>query len=219
MKKSTGIKGIAGIISPGNGKDHSLPLMEMYYTIQGEGQHTGKPAFFIRLGGCDVGCVWCDVKESWNAENHPAASIKKMVAEAAAHPSRFAVITGGEPCMYNLASLCNELHKKKFTIALETSGAYSIRGKFDWICVSPKKFKFPLRQNLRKADELKVIVYNKSDFQWAEKNAENVNSDCKLFLQPEYSVFERVMPQIIQYVKQNPRWKISLQTHKILRVP
>lgn len=197
----------------------SLPLMEMFYTLQGEGFHTGRAAFFIRLGGCDVGCVWCDVKESWNAEAHPVIDESEIVKEALKHPSRFAVITGGEPCMYDLTVLTALLKKSGFETALETSGAYSVTGTFDWICVSPKKFKSPLPESLSKADELKCIVFNQSDFQWAEDNAKKVSSTCKLFLQPEYSVLDKMLPAIIEYVKKNPNWRIGLQAHKVMNIP
>lgn len=198
---------------------NKLSVMEAFYTIQGEGFHTGKAAYFIRLGGCDVGCVWCDVKESWDENRHPLLSVDTIVEEALKHPSRFVVITGGEPLMYNITDLCNQLHKNNFTIALETSGAYPLSGKFEWICVSPKKFKTPLQAVVKAADELKVVVYNKSDFQWAEKNATDTKKNCKLFLQPEYSRFDKMTPQIIEYVKKNPRWQISLQAHKVINVP
>jgi 7-carboxy-7-deazaguanine synthase len=196
-----------------------LPVMESFYTIQGEGFNSGKAAYFIRLGGCDVGCVWCDVKESWDGTKHPKIAVDKIVEDALKHPSRFAVITGGEPLMHDLTFLCRELHKNKFTIALETSGAYPLTGKFDWICVSPKKFKFPLPELLKDADELKIIVHNKSDFEWAEKNIRDVRINCKLFLQPEYNEFNNVMPLIIEYVKAHPQWEISLQSHKVMNVP
>lgn len=198
---------------------NSLPIMESFYTIQGEGYNTGKAAYFIRLGGCDVGCVWCDVKESWDANAHPKVEIKKIVKDALKYSSRFAVITGGEPLMHNLTFLCDELHTHHFKIAIETSGAYPLTGKFDWICVSPHKFKYPLPSLLKVADELKVIVYNKSDFKWAEQNAKQVKVSCKLFLQPEYGKFNKVMPLIIDYVKQHPQWQISLQSHKVMNVP
>ncbi len=192
--------------------------MESFYTIQGEGFNTGKAAYFIRLGGCDVGCIWCDVKESWDVNAHPGVEIKKILKDALEYPSRFAVVTGGEPLMHNLTFLCDELRKHNFTIALETSGAYPLTGKFDWICVSPHKFKYPLSALLKIADELKVVVYNKSDFKWAEQNAKQVKADCKLFLQPEYGKFNKVMPLIIEYVKQYPQWQISLQSHKVMNV-
>lgn len=196
-----------------------LPLMESFYTIQGEGYNTGKAAYFIRLGGCDVGCVWCDVKESWDVTKHPKVTAENMVKNALQFPSRFAVITGGEPLMYDLTFLCDELHKNNFSVAIETSGAYPLTGKYDWICVSPKKFKFPLPELLKVADELKVIVFNKSDFDWAEQNAKEVNQDCKLFLQPEYGEFNKMIPSIVEYVKQHPQWQISLQAHKVMNVP
>lgn len=197
----------------------SLPLMEMFYTLQGEGFHTGRAAFFIRLGGCDVGCVWCDVKESWDAEQHPLMEESEMVSEALKHPSRFSVITGGEPCLYDLTGLTSQLKQAGFETALETSGAYPVTGKFDWICVSPKKFKSPIPESLWKADELKCIVFNRSDFKWAEENAKLVSSSCRLFLQPEYSVMDKMLPQIIEFVKEHPRWRISLQTHKAMNIP
>jgi 7-carboxy-7-deazaguanine synthase len=195
-----------------------LPVMESFYTIQGEGYNTGKAAYFIRLGGCDVGCVWCDVKDSWDVTKHPLIAVDKIVEDALKHPSRFVVITGGEPLMHDLAFLCEELHKKNFTVALETSGAYPLTGTFDWICVSPKKFKFPLPELLKAADELKVVLFNKSDFVWAEENGAQVKTGCKLFLQPEYDQFNNVMPLIIEYVKAHPRWQISIQAHKIINV-
>ncbi len=206
-------------VGPGLDKGLALPLMEMFATIQGEGFHSGRPAFFIRLGGCDVGCTWCDVKESWEAGNHPVTDIGEMVRVAAAQPARFAVITGGEPCMYNLESLTNGLHDHGFQIALETSGAYPVTGRFDWICVSPKKFKRPLNGSLSMADELKVIVYHRSDFKWAETHATLVPDHCRLFLQPEYTHADQVLPEMVEFVKTHPRWRISLQVHKYIGVP
>jgi 7-carboxy-7-deazaguanine synthase len=197
----------------------SLPLMEMFPTIQGEGYYTGRPAFFIRLGGCDVGCVWCDVKESWDAGAHPVTDVETMVDCALSHASRFAVITGGEPCMYDLRFLTGNLAKRGFTLALETSGAYPVRGRFDWICLSPKKFKPPLWENMAGANELKVIVYNDSDFEWAERHADQVSPDCRLYLQPEYSRREHMLPSMIDYVARHPRWRIGLQVHKYLGLP
>lgn len=195
-----------------------LPVMEHFYSIQGEGFNTGKAAFFIRLGGCNVGCVWCDVKESWNANAHPKISVSELISEAKKIISKNIIVTGGEPCMYDLTILCNELKKNNLNIWLETSGAYKIKGTFDWVCLSPKKFKAPLKESLKKADELKVVVFNKSDFEWAEQNRKQTNKNCKLFLQPEYEKVDKVMPMIIDYVKQNPQWQISLQTHKIIGV-
>ncbi len=195
------------------------PLMEHYYTIQGEGYNTGKAAYFIRLGGCDVGCVWCDVKDSWDASKHPKHSINsllKMVEDAGA---KRVVITGGEPAMYDLEPITTLFSIKGKELFIETSGAYPISGTWDWICVSPKKFKAPLTSELKKANELKVIVFNQSDFDWALEHAKSVGPDCKLFLQPEYSVQHRVLPGIIDFVKLHPDWQISLQTHKVMQIP
>ena len=193
--------------------------MEAFYTIQGEGAHQGRAAYFIRLGGCDVGCHWCDVKESWNAEAHPQLSVHEIVGEAARHPARLAVITGGEPLMHDLTELCDALHQHGFTINIETSGAHPLSGALDWICLSPKKFKAPLPEFYQRAHELKVIVYNRSDFAWAEQFAERVSPHCQLFLQPEWSASDKMLPQIIDYVKEHPRWRISLQVHKFMRIP
>ena len=194
------------------------PLMEDFYTIQGEGYNTGKAAYFLRLAGCDVGCVWCDVKESWKAENHPVVEIDEMIRRIRESFADKVVVTGGEPAMYDLQPLTDALKKNNLLSYIETSGAYPLTGIWDWICVSPKKFKAPLPDLLENANELKVIVFNKSDFDWAEKNAKFVNKNCLLYLQPEYSVIEKILPQIIDYVKTNTRWRISLQTHKILGV-
>ena len=196
-----------------------LPLMESFYTIQGEGYHQGKAAYFIRLGGCDVGCVWCDVKDSWDADAHPKVSIDKIVKDAEQHSSQIAVITGGEPLMYDLDGLCEELRQKDIKTHIETSGAYPLTGKWDWVCLSPKKFKAPLPAILPLAHELKVIVCNNSDFGWAEEYAEQVNSKCKLYLQPEWDSSEKVMPLIAEYVKRHPQWQISLQIHKYMNIP
>lgn len=193
--------------------------MEAFYTLQGEGFHQGKAAYFIRLGGCDVGCHWCDVKESWDASQHPQQLVTDIVKEAAQYPARLAVITGGEPLMYDLTCLTQELHQRSFSINIETSGAYPLSGELDWICFSPKKFKAPLPEIYDRAHELKIIIYNKSDFRWAEQFAEKINPDCQLFLQPEWSVSEKVLPQIINYAKVNPRWRISLQSHKFMQIP
>lgn len=195
------------------------PLMESFYTIQGEGIQTGRAAWFIRLGGCDIGCVWCDVKESWEASRHSLRSVEEIVSEAAQHPARYAVITGGEPAMYDLKPLTDALHQSGFETAIETSGAYPISGDMDWICVSPKKFKAPLAENLQKADELKVVVFHPSDFTWAEKQAKECKEECALLLQPEYGKFNEIMPLIVRFVQENPRWRISLQTHKIIGIP
>ncbi len=196
-----------------------LPLMEEFYTIQGEGYHTGKAAYFIRLGGCDVGCHWCDVKESWNAELHPLTPVETIVAHAKIHPSKTVVVTGGEPLIYNLDHLTARLQNEGIKTFMETSGAYPLSGYWDWICLSPKKFKAPRREVLQAAGELKVIVFNKSDFAWAEEHAALVNDRCKLYLQPEWSKAAEMTPLIIDYVKDNPKWEISLQTHKYLNIP
>ncbi|MFP4089093.1 MAG: 7-carboxy-7-deazaguanine synthase QueE [Cyclobacteriaceae bacterium] len=193
--------------------------MEAFYTLQGEGAHQGRAAYFIRLGGCDVGCVWCDVKESWEADRHPQLSVEEIVSEAAKHPGRLAVITGGEPLMHDLTILCKALHAKGFSINIETSGAHPLSGKLDWVCLSPKKFKAPLPEIYAHADELKIIIYNKSDFQWAEEHAARVRPDCQLFLQPEWSKSDKMLPKIIDYIKENPQWRISLQVHKFMNIP
>lgn len=197
----------------------SLPVMEAFYTIQGEGYHSGRPAYFLRLGGCNVGCSWCDVKESWDPEAHPRIPLAKIVENALRHPSRFIVITGGEPALYDLTALVRLLKNEGFYVAVETSGAYLLKGEVDWICLSPKKFKAPMEEMVLKADELKVVINHPSDFEWAGKFAEMVNERCKLFLQPEYERFHRHIGPIIDYVKQRPEWRISLQTHKIINVP
>lgn len=195
------------------------PVMEAFYTLQGEGFHQGRAAYFIRLGGCDVGCVWCDVKESWDAGKHPLQTIENIVAGASAEPGRLAIITGGEPLMHNLDALTDALHEAGFETNIETSGAWPVSGSWDWICLSPKKFKAPLPEILPLANELKVVVYNKSDFEWAEKYAALVSPDCKLYLQPEWSKVGTVTPLIIDYIKANPRWEFSLQLHKYINVP
>lgn len=197
----------------------ALPVMEQFYTIQGEGIHQGKAAVFIRLGGCDVGCVWCDVKESWDAEKHPMTKVEDIVTMAKKHPARLAVITGGEPLMYNLDELCEALHEAGFELNLETSGAYPLTGKWDWICFSPKKFKAPLPEFGVQANELKIIIYNKHDFDWAEYHAASVGVDCVLLLQPEWGREKEMLPLMIDYVKAHPKWRIALQTHKYMDVP
>ncbi len=197
----------------------TLPVMESFYTIQGEGHHQGRAAYFIRLGGCDVGCVWCDVKDSWEAARHPQRSISDLVAEAAAHPGRLVVITGGEPLMHDCGPLTKALQEAGFSTHIETSGAHPVSGSWDWICLSPKKFKAPLPAILPLADELKVVIYNKSDFAWAEEWAAKVSPECKLFLQPEWSKSPIMTPLIIEYIKNNPRWEFSLQLHKYINVP
>lgn len=197
----------------------SLPVMEAFYTIQGEGFHQGKAAYFIRLAGCDVGCVWCDVKESWDEKNHPLISIKEIVSEASKMPGRLVVVTGGEPLMHNLTELTAQLRQAGFTTNIETSGSSPLTGEWDWICLSPKKFKTPLPEVVPHANELKVIIYNKHDFKWAEKFAEQVSEDCRLYLQPEWSKKDPVTPLIVDYIKANPQWELSLQIHKYINVP
>lgn len=196
-----------------------LPIMEYFYTIQGEGFHSGKAAFFIRLAGCDVGCVWCDVKESWNPDDHPCISYETILKEIKAVNADFVVITGGEPAMYDLTSLVNLLHSIGLETAIETSGCYPLLGDINWYCFSPKKFKKPCNEAYQKANELKVVISHPSDFSWVEEHAGKVNSTCKLYLQPEWSKKERFLPEIINYVKNNPKWKISLQTHKWMDIP
>jgi organic radical activating enzyme len=193
--------------------------MESFYTLQGEGFHQGKAAWFIRLGGCDVGCVWCDVKDSWDADKHPLREIKDLVTEAAAHPGRLAIITGGEPLMHDCTALTSQLHQAGFTTNIETSGSAPLSGEWDWICLSPKKFKAPLPEILPLANELKIIIFNKSDFDWAEQWAAQVSPNCRLYLQPEWSKSSIVTPLIIDYIKANPNWGFSLQLHKHINVP
>lgn len=206
-------------LSPTDLSLSTLPIMEAFYTIQGEGAFTGHAAYFIRLGGCDVGCVWCDVKESWDASVHPQLTIGQIVGEALRYPGRKAVITGGEPLMHDLTTLTDALHQSGFAAHIETSGAHPLSGSFDWITFSPKKFKQPLPEICEKAHELKIIVFNKSDFRWAESYAEKVSPNCRLYLQPEWGKQEQMMPLITEYVKENPRWQVSLQTHKFMNIP
>ena len=197
---------------------YSLPLMEAFYTLQGEGYHKGGAAYFIRIGGCDVGCHWCDVKESWNAALHPPTHIDDIVRGAKQY-SDTVVVTGGEPLMWPMEPLTNSLHSKGINIHIETSGAYPLSGKWDWFCLSPKKNKLPIKEAYERADELKMIIYNKDDIRFAEEQAFKVGSGCKLFLQPEWSKRDVVMPQLVNYVLDNPKWKVSLQTHKYLNIP
>ena len=204
---------------PAEKNNPSLPLMEAFYTIQGEGFHQGKAAYFIRLAGCDVGCVWCDVKDSWDASAYPKVEVAQIVEEAARFPGRLAVITGGEPLMHNLDFLTASLQNAGFETNIETSGVYPVSGHWDWICFSPKKFKQPHESIFSKADELKVIVYHPSDFQFAESHAAKVNSGCRLFLQPEWSKSATMLPLIIEYVKAHPQWEVSLQVHKFMNIP
>ena len=193
--------------------------MEHFYTIQGEGYYQGRAAYFVRLGGCDVGCPWCDVKESWDAEKHSKLTVEDIVNTVAASGTKICVITGGEPLMHNLTTLTQALHEKGVRTHIETSGAYALNGELDWICVSPKRFKLPLPECLKAAHELKVIVAHRNDLRFAEDNAAKVGEECKLFLQPEWDDAEEILPLIIEYVKNNQQWEISLQVHKYLNVP
>jgi 7-carboxy-7-deazaguanine synthase len=196
-----------------------LPVMEFFYTIQGEGFYSGRAAYFVRLAGCDVGCVWCDVKESWNLNEHPLLSIDFIEKEVLESGTNFVVITGGEPAMYDLTTLITRLKSHSIEIAIETSGTYSLLGEIDWYCFSPKKFKEPIEEAFTKANELKVIISHPSDFEWAENQVFKLPADCKLYLQPEWSKQERFLPLIIDYVKKHPKWRISLQTHKFMNIP
>ncbi len=196
-----------------------LPVMEQFYTIQGEGFHQGRAAYFIRLGGCDVGCVWCDVKESWDATAHPMMEINELVNLVKITPAEIVVITGGEPLMHQLDVLTTELQRAGLKTHIETSGAHPLSGTWDWICLSPKKFKAPLPEIVPLANELKVVVFNKSDFEWAELYAEKTNPSCKLYLQPEWDKASAMTPLMVEYIKANPRWELSLQLHKYIQVP
>ncbi len=199
-----------------NGK--FLPLMEDFYTIQGEGFHTGKAAYFLRVGGCDVGCYWCDVKESWNPELHPLTAAED-IAQRVGNPAQTVVVTGGEPLMYNLGYLCWLLKEKGLQLHIETSGSHPYSGNFDWVCLSPKRKSPPLPEVYAKANELKVIIFDETDFAWAEENAAKVGQSCYLCLQPEWSRMQVVLPSIIDYVMQHPQWHISLQAHKFMHIP
>lgn len=197
----------------------ALPLMESFYSIQGEGYNTGRAAFFIRIGGCDVGCNWCDVKEGWDASIHPLTSTDSIITDTAQYPAKAVVVTGGEPLLYNLDYLCDELRKKNIITFLETSGSSELSGVWDWICLSPKKNSPPLPKVFKIADELKIIIYDHSDFTWAEENLKKINDKAKLYLQPEWSNRKRMMPAIIDYILKNPKWSISLQSHKYMHIP
>jgi len=199
-------------------KGEMLPVMEAFYTIQGEGYHKGTAAFFIRVGGCDVGCHWCDVKESWDASLHPPTKIDTIVSQARSNSDTI-VVTGGEPLMWDMNPLTNLLRQNNLNTHIETSGSYNLTGDWDWICLSPKKRKLPLQPIYAKANELKIIVFNKSDFEFAEGQAKKVSSNCILYLQPEWSMSEKVTPLIVDYVMKHPKWRISLQTHKYLNIP
>jgi organic radical activating enzyme len=196
-----------------------LPLVEEFFSLQGEGFHTGKAAYFIRLGGCDVGCSWCDSRFSWNPDIHPLIKADTIIGNVLKSGTDSVVVTGGEPLMWNLDYLCRGLKKNNISTFIETSGAYSMSGQWDWICLSPKKNMPPLPDICNIADELKVIIQERSDFDWAEKYSNLVNQTCKLFLQPEWSRFEKIIPDIVEYIKVNPGWRISLQIHKYMHIP
>jgi 7-carboxy-7-deazaguanine synthase len=196
-----------------------LPLVEEFFSIQGEGFHTGKAAYFIRLGGCDVGCSWCDSRFAWNPDMHPLVKTDYIIARAIASGTDSVVVTGGEPLMWNLDYLCNELKENQISAFVETSGAYQLSGKWDWICLSPKRNMPPREEICSMADELKVIIEEENDLRWAEKCMQMVNSDCRLFLQPEWSRFEKIIPEIVSYVRKNNYWRISLQVHKFMHIP
>jgi len=191
----------------------------MFYSLQGEGFHQGRAAFFIRLAGCDVGCVWCDVKESWDATKHPVLSIEEIVEAAKAQPGRLAIVTGGEPLLYNLDALTTALKEAGFETNIETSGSSPMSGNWDWVCLSPKKFKAPIEENIALASELKVVIFNKHDFEWAETYSKQVSPSCKLYLQPEWDKSTQITPLVIEYIKANPRWELSAQLHKYIQVP
>src|SRR6218665_196318 len=197
----------------------SLPVMEHFYTIQGEGFHQGRAAYFIRLGGCDVRCVWCDVKDSWDADRHPRQTIAQLTAEVLKTPAEMVVITGGEPLLHNLDELTSSLQAEGLETNIETSGSSPLSGQWNWICLSPKKFKAPLPEVMPHANELKVIIYNKSDFAWGEQHATQVSPGCKLYLQPEWSRADKMVPEIVEYIKANPKWELSMQLHKYINVP
>jgi organic radical activating enzyme len=200
-------------------KEQQLPVMESFYTIQGEGAFTGSAAYFIRLGGCDVGCHWCDVKESWDADIHPKQSVEEIIKAAGSQGEKIVVITGGEPLMYDLSELTLALSKKGLRRHIETSGAHPLSGEWDWLCFSPKKFKDAKEEFYTSSHELKVIIYHKSDLNWAETHAKKMHKEAQLFLQPEWSRAKEMMPLIVEYVKNNPKWRVSLQTHKFMDIP
>ncbi len=200
-------------------KGLKLPVMEEFYSLQGEGFHTGEAAYFIRVGGCDVGCHWCDAKESWNAETHPAILTDEIIERAITFPAKAVIVTGGEPLNYNLNYLCNQLQKKGIKTFLETSGIFPISGSWNWICLSPKQNIPPIAENFMLAGELKIIISEDSDFEWAEINAAKVNTNCLLYLQPEWSKRNEMMPKIIDYIMLHPKWRISLQSHKYMKIP
>jgi 7-carboxy-7-deazaguanine synthase len=205
----------SGIVQKGN----KLPLVEEFFSLQGEGYHTGKAAYFIRIGGCDVGCSWCDSRYSWNPKLHPMVETKTIIDNVLNSGTDSVVVTGGEPLMWNLDFLCAELKKRNISTFIETSGAYPLSGEWDWICLSPKRNSPPVNDICNIADELKVIIQDNSDYEWAEKYCEMVGIECRLFLQPEWSRFETIIPEIVDYIKKNPKWRMSLQAHKYMHIP
>lgn len=222
MVTNTGLQTLRNLVMNKDLIDESgqfLPIMEEFYTLQGEGFHTGKPAYFLRIGGCDVGCRWCDVKASWNASLYSPISVNDILKNAQQHKGRTLVVTGGEPLMYPMGYLCDVFKEAGFATHIETSGSHELSGDFDWICLSPKQNQPPLEDILPKANELKVIIEEKMDLEWAEENAAKVNGNCQLFLQAEWSKRNIVMPFIIDYIKENPKWSVSLQSHKYMRIP
>jgi len=199
--------------------DRLLPLVEEFYSIQGEGFHSGKAAYFLRLGGCDIGCRWCDTPDSWDPDNHPLVEVNEIVSRVIRSGTDSVVVTGGEPLMWNLDYLCSKLKKNKIITYLETSGAYPLTGKWDWICLSPKRNLQPREEICPLANELKIIVEDKDDLEWAEKFRNKVSSGCMLYLQPEWSRFEQIIPGIVKFVMKNPAWRVSLQIHKYMHIP
>jgi organic radical activating enzyme len=202
-----------------NHTPHLLPVMEEFYSLQGEGIQTGKSAYFLRIGGCNVGCHFCDVKESWNAEKHTLTQVDEIVQRIIKNPSKAVVVTGGEPMLYNLEYLCEQLKNHNIQLFLETSGSELVTGQWDWICVSPKRNHPPLQEVLQQADELKVVICNETDLEWAEENAKYVKSNCYLLLQPEWESSKKVLHKIVDYCLKNPKWRVSLQSHKYLGIP
>ncbi|TSA33897.1 MAG: 7-carboxy-7-deazaguanine synthase QueE [Porphyromonadaceae bacterium] len=198
---------------------HLLPVMEEFYSLQGEGFHTGTAAYFLRIGGCDIGCNWCDSKASWSFGAYPLVKVDDVVDRILKFPARAMVVTGGEPTLYPLHYLGNKLKEVGINTFIETSGAYPISGNWDWVCLSPKPQSPPVDVNYLKANELKVIIEKSSDLQWAEENAVLVGRDCHLFLQPEWSQKSKMLDKIIRYIESNPRWRLSLQAHKYIGIP
>lgn len=206
-------------MKPDKADPQFLPVMESFYTIQGEGNCAGEAAYFIRLGGCDVGCHWCDVKESWDASQYDWINVEELASQAKATGTNLVVVTGGEPLMYDLSDLTKSLKKQQLRVNIETAGVYPITGDWDWICFSPKKFKQPILEYYEQADELKVVIYNKHDFDWAVSHGDKMHSNALKYLQPEWSKAKQVTPLIVDFVKENPEWRISVQTHKYMDIP